>query len=757
MALTAYEQGSVIFREGEPLRSLAVIAKGSAETSYFGNPFRFEPGDMIGVCDFGAGTHGHTVTAVTDVTVITYPCYGFHALDALLNDNADAANLMVNSLCRQITEFLQYWAAMKHEAGHAFATAKEVYAEYQRLSALYAFSAKKLPGLEEAQPFSGTDTIGDWLHDYYVEINGMDPAARKSFFFKRPGITSGFLRKGATDVLGVIEACKAYNAYITNLSPLFLDSGGHDLFSLVSELHVNSLNIKGADEAVSDFMSRLTDFLNTMTGIVPVQYQQRLDEYNENLIVRRGAPAAATDTAVTAGVKQNLSDSLHVILSYSGLADDFGNKFARCVQEFVGLSDRNSADDVARALRKQLTVLFHELYHPVMVKSIEDPSPPTIVKMFLNFGYVDAALAGHDNADFLYSIADSLKGDASLGIYTLREWLTAIFTGKKEPSRNEFDMDYPAHLRDLRSKNKIDEKEEKNLLKDPGARMRFELENVFPVVNKMTFGRVSTYCPIFIEQNALRKLNTSLVTPATIRDALNEIRNVDYSAYARETLFSDAKLDITNEPIHLEILPDIIIMPNVGTRGTMWQEIEGRNRASPARIFMSQFLEIELKALMIRLSAEFRWEMVKRILGPRWNDVTEPSLTSELCDFLQFYRNNRELSTDAKEDIKNDLSRANNNYKTVFVSYYSEWLQFESNGSPRLNKNVRRMMMTYCPFAAPIRERLMQNPQFSEIITRFHAKQGQRAQKIQRFAQKIQLSGKKVPQEFLDELEYLKK
>jgi hypothetical protein len=149
--------------------------------------------------------------------------------------------------------------------------------------------------------------------------------------------------------------------------------------------------------------------------------------------------------------------------------------------------------------------------------------------------------------------------------------------------------------------------------------------------------------------------------------------------------------------------------------------------------------------------------MCKRILGPRWNDVTDPSLTSELCDFLQFYRNNRDLSAEAKEDVKNDLSRANNNYRTVFISYYTEWLLYEANGSPRLNKNVRRMLMLYCPFSAPIRERLAQNPQFAELITRFNGKLNQRAQQIQRFSQKISLSGKKVPKEFADELEYLKK
>ena len=35
------------------------------------------------------------------------------------------------------------------------------------------------------------------------------------------------------------------------------------------------------------------------------------------------------------------------------------------------------------------------------------------------------------------------------------------------------------------------------------------------------------------------------------------------------------------ETIHLEYLPDIILMPNVGIRGVMWQEIEASAVTAP--------------------------------------------------------------------------------------------------------------------------------------------------------------------------------
>ena len=61
---------------------------------------------------------------------------------------------------------------------------------------------------------------------------------------------------------------------------------------------------------------------------------------------------------------------------------------------------------------------------------------------------------------------------------------------------------------------------------------------------------------------------------------MNGIRGVDYSAYYRETIYTNPDEGISKEYIHVEVLPDFILMPNIGTRGIMWQEIEGKRRTN---------------------------------------------------------------------------------------------------------------------------------------------------------------------------------
>ena len=752
MRLYEYKQGSVICTAGEPLEELVFITKGSAQAAFGGRILMLEQGDGIGLSSLASAVHGFTITAATDVAVFSFPYYNFGDLLPLLRDNTDAANRLVTSICRQMANLLALKSKMAQEAHDMYDLAKTAYPRYKELCATYAFAAKSLPGFEDFAP--PPDPVEGWLSDFYTEISRLDSISMRTFFGV-PGIAFGFIHKCAEDITIVHQACENYLKYIASASALFLNEGGHDLFSLISELHVNSVGIKGADGTIEALMLRINDLLRA-AGTDIVFYQVRLDKYNENLASSRNNNQTSSAASIS-GAKQNLAGSMQLILEYAECSTELNSKFVRDVARFTRVPDRNSGDDDIYALRKQLTNAFYEIYTNALIKSMEDKQVPTVVKMLLNFGYIDADLAGLENAEYLYSIADSFKGDAELGVYTASEWMAAIYNGKKEPSRNDFDEDYTEYVRDLKNTNKITETEAKILLVDPKSRLQFELEHVFPVVNKITFGRMSTYCPLFSDANVQRKLETSLTRPETVLRILEEIRQIDFSAYTRETMYSNDDVGITKENINVEALPDFILTPTLGLRGTMWQEIEGRKRTSKSRMFLPVFLMEDLKSAIIRLTAEFRWEMCKRIQGVRWNDMTDPSLTSEYFDYLQFYRTNRDLSSEVKATVKAELLRAKNVYKAVFVNNYTDWLLYESNGSPRLNKHARKVLFQHCPFSAEIREKLATSPQYNDVLKQYKLKLTQKEKRLSNVIQKVVNAKKDVPQELLDELEFLKK
>ncbi len=482
------------------------------------------------------------------------------------------------------------------------------------------------------------------------------------------------------------------------------------------------------------------------------QQESNADEEARTAAAEKAAAAAMEAVEIPA----ELEDSLSVILAFSECDEALAQRFTEEVEAYKAMPDKDGTDDADRRFRLALTGDFYKLYTKVFELSINETNLPVPVRLFLNFGFVDAQLAGVSNSVYLLSILDTFSGEPERGVYTFPEWLLAVYNGDKEPSRNEFDMDYPAYLRDQKKNGKINEAQEKQLLTSNIDKVRFELENVFPVVNKITFGRISTFCPLLSEHNLMKPLHTSLVTPGQLHKALDAIRELDFSAFYRETTYTSEEFGIVREYLQVEILPDFILMPNAGVRGAMWQEIEGKRRLTPSRMMLSVIALESIPQLLTRMVGEFRWEMCKRVQGARWNDISEPSLTSQYTDYIQFYKKNRELSPDAKEKLRLSLQRAKNSVKEMFVRDYVLWISYEGNGSPRLNKVARPILFAYCPFAAATRQNLVQHPLYMEMINRYKLLLSQKLHHLDMLCNKLEKNYGTIPEEITKQIEFLK-
>ena len=203
-----------------------------------------------------------------------------------------------------------------------------------------------------------------------------------------------------------------------------------------------------------------------------------------------------------------------------------------------------------------------------------------------------------------------------------------------------------------------------------------------------------------------------------------------------------------------EVLPNIILMPNAGTRAMMWQETAGVKRDTPARYMFPIFTAVDLDDMMVETTGRYRWEICRKIQGVHWNDIRDKSLTAEYCDYIQFYKKNNDLSTDAKEKIRTALLRGKNNYREVFVKDYQNWIKYESKGSFRLNKVSREILLTYCPFAKEIREDLKGNPMYQSALHRYDILTAKKVQRIKGVYDKYVKSGGKITDELRENLEY---
>lgn len=441
-------------------------------------------------------------------------------------------------------------------------------------------------------------------------------------------------------------------------------------------------------------------------------------------------------------------DSLKNIIEFSTLNEEQKSDVYKNINEYLYLKDRNSSTDDARRLRKKATESFCLLYKGVFYASINKQA--TIpVSLFLLFGYVSETEFKKNELETLISLFKEIG--SSPYVFSFYEWLRKIQSGELEPSINNFSMDYAAYLREQVKMGEITKEESKLLLNDNDKKVDFELDNVFLSSMKMMSSSVLSFCPILTKESFQKTIDSSFLNKSKMDDAVQKISSIDYSLFYRDFLYANTKIGVEKAFIKTEILPNTILMPCAGTKGVMWQEIEGANRQTPARFFFPIFMMGDLNLAVTQTCGAYRWEMCKRAEGARWMDPAAHSLTSDYYDYVTNYKSNTELAKETKEKVKVEIDKNGKNPKGVFLANYVTYISNESDGSIRLNKVARRLLFEHCPFSASILEGpIKQNALYSQILEKYRIKRGSSQHLFSMVLQKVRKVTEDIPKELSD-------
>lgn len=756
MATQEYSGGTLIASAGQSLGSLGLITRGKVHGTFPGGDILLSKGDVVGLIDIAFDSHFLTYQAIEDTSVIILPLKDMKAVYDLMWSSADVAKTLFKSMVGQTVTLLSQYLKSKEECEKIHSLISGWYKDYLEVCLQNNIVSRSLAQFDSFSELTLDEDIEGWLGGFYESFDNF-PSELVQSMTSNADFMCGFLIHASKDLHGILSVIGSINDYYVDKLSIIMQENSIDLFDFSTGL-LFRLPPESTDfERIKANIDDIIEYLKKHPGIDPDLIYERVSAYQERrhgLIQTNSVNDDSNDTKQTFSPAE-LNNSIDIILEYSGVKDAVGDVFRLLVTKYKKMPDRNSSEGDARKLREDLSKVFYEVYAAVLKKTFSDANPLPVIKMFLDFGYVDEELAGKDNAAYLYNITRSFIGDPDKGIYTASEWLTAVYRCKKEPSRNEFDTDYLTHLHELKVSGKISAAEEQALSDNGDARLKYELENMFPLVNKVTFGRITTFTPVFSEHNVLKPLQSCLVSTDVIWESLKNIRSIDYSAFYRENIYTNEQIGISKEYVAVEVMPDIILTPNIGSRGIMWQEIEGRKRTTPARFAVSAFHVEDIPLTLTRLVGEFRWEMCKRIQGGRWNDVSDKSLTSEYFDYVQFYKKNNELSQEAKEKIKQNLVKSKNSFKEMFVRDYLLWVLYEGTGSPRLNKISRAIFCTYCPFPAELRRKISANPLYKELLERYETKSRAKIHRFDNIITKLTTAKIPVPQEILDQRAFL--
>ena len=727
--------GSVLHTGADKVECLELLTSGKIEIISPDFHFTAERGTILGLFEFPGETYNYTYIAKEDCTVERYPFRRKSDADPIVRDRADECDVLVSANAALALSFLGHYKRSLRRTETLRRAITKAYNDYRRLCSENGFVIQPWPLAEEQERFIPETELPDWLGDYYDQLGLMPTDIKRSYYSTHTSLTTAAIMEAADHTGLIMRLSEALDSYNSNLREDYRSSV--NLFDLYLNLrmHCDATPEVCAqiDEAVGEYDTQVS----SMGLMSDEELSGRRAKYMTAAAANQSIPLPqeaedippAKDSGLSQGItpaKDNAFDpykrirgSINIILEFAGISGEEAAHFEELIKQYRALKEKNSTDKEVKKLKSEISAAFYRIYESAFLAAVKmKHKPPEIVRLFLYFGYMDEELMGVDNTLQLLKLADRLDSDGhkDLNVYTAYEWLKLIYDGEREPSINEFEQDYPAYLKSLRQAGDIDDTIEEYMLFSPEERLHFEIDNFFKGAMGIAGGRSSSFCPVLSAHSFVRPPEQSFITGRNVDKNWASILETDYSLFYRECLYQNESYKISKELILKEVKPEMIMLPQVGKLGGMWQEISGISKDTPARMFLPIFSDEDLNLIQLRLAGEFRWAICRRVQGVRWNNISVPSLTSHYYDYLQFYKKNKEISSAAKEKLRSQIHSCRNSYENVFVLDYIQWIRFESKGIPRLNRAARQILSTFCPFSAAVRDKLGANPLYSSLI-----------------------------------------
>lgn len=758
MAVVNIEKGKHFIKSGDKVTELYWIVQGSVLQVLSNKKIVIEKGHMIGLAEGTTGVFTCDYVTNEDCVIYSYQYEKEEDLKKIFEAQPKNAVVFLMSAVRgadaTLRRYAEHWTLC-----HKFYTfTSELYRQYKIICEKLKIEEKPFSKMDYFEPLSLETKVRKSKIDYFASLAKMPKAIMDAFYGKDNALIVGEIIHAGECMNQSVPLIEEMYQYLLDNQDILLNEQKNDLFALYFDLTKRAA-AQGMELAL--FQKKIMTI---------VEFAKMCKIYDKESIETRFAEFESYDFSkaaeeVSKAEQEEAEEEIEeppmgdewltYILKYASYDEEKCKRAVMMIEEYRELPDMYSTSDEVRKLRRDIAKMFYDVYIRVFKRSVKQSKIPTIVKMFLNFGFMDVTLAGEDNVSELYELAETIEEKCkSSNVYTAYEWLKSIYAGENEPSKNEFDLDYVGYLREQKRMGEITAAQEKAFLDDNWNKTVYEMDNMFKSTNRATYGKFATFQPALCEEDLINSPTSMLITVDRLNDALDYLRSVDYSLFYHEIVFSDPDHGITKETLQKEILPYIILMPNAGSRSMMWQETAGSRRDTPARFIMPILTVVEPREMMTELCGRYRWEMCRKIQGMRWNDVTERSLTSEYCDYMQFYRKNHDLSAETKEKIKNALVKAKNNYREVFVKDYQCWIKYEAKGSCRLNKVAREIVFTYCPFSKDIRKVLEGNPMYQNLFEKYEIFKQRKLRHVTNFYDKYQKSGGTITQEMQDNLDF---
>ena len=750
--MTAFQlkKGEYLVHKGDPMKSVFIVLRGAVSLRTECSEISLGIGSVLGLVAGDASFYVCDYVATEDSLIVSYKYETPEDFIGIFQEQPKYSYAFLHAAVTQCQTIYEYYSEVEKQAKSISDFVTKQCSEYELYCSQAGFETKEV-AVAQLQQINLPEPICEWELGYFKELMNQPEKNLRFFYNDHQALCIGEILSIAEMMSRMIANVDELKEYLTEAKETLICEE-EDLVELWYDYSLKLAKCGDATQMARVKIYEIQDFLSKVGFYTQEEVNTRIKAYTsidfKNYVLlhsaeEQNAQEESGEIAEAMAREDVLkTDFPTYIMEYAGFpAEDI----ARCKEllkayAVVAVAQDNTTSACQR-VRKELTNMFYDIYEKAFLRAFKAKSISVVMELFFEFGILDLQMVGEEHIDELLAALESIhaqqkaqkerlaNGEAFTKVFTPFQWLCMVYKGEREPSKNEFDVDYAGDLLEQRKNNYITRAQENELKHDQLKKVQFEIRNMFMSNNRITYGRVTSFCPVLHKKDIIRSVEQMMLTPDKLNGAVDEIRALDYSCFYREVHFVAPEHGIERTEIMKEVLPEVILMPNIGSRAMMWQETSGVKRDTPARFIFPIMTTCDLSQMMLETVGRYRWEICRKILGVRWNDIREKSLTSEFYDYVQFYRKNRDLSQQAKEKVKADLLHAKNNYREVFVADYVDWMKYESQGSFRLNKVSRRILSDYIPFCQEVRKKLSDNPMFKELFTKSNIIMGRKREK----------------------------
>jgi hypothetical protein len=196
--------------------------------------------------------------------------------------------------------------------------------------------------------------------------------------------------------------------------------------------------------------------------------------------------------------------------------------------------------------------------------------------------------------------------------------------------------------------------------------------NTVRQMSKMCVGRQGNHFPVLMKQY-FRSNIRDIGTRENVLTVMGDVERIDPGLFRR-----------TFKQQTNRIVPYVVLTPCYGDRGICWEPFEKFNRStSRGRIAVPMFPK-DVRVAVITALGDLRWQVAKEKAQHYW---MEEGLTGYYYQWFQ----ERKLRGDVKE---------------YFIQDYILWILKESEGTQKLDKEVRGIFWRHVPFSQDLKDKL---------------------------------------------------